>query len=61
MYFDSDSRIVKNYVLLVKTKEKRVDIPDLFNLREAVNEALEKDNVDLEVLQRTNKNRMGGD
>lgn len=43
MIFTCDSQIVKSYVLLIN-KELRTfdDVPDLFNLREVVQQCLEQ-------------------
>lgn len=43
MNFTKDSSIVKSYVLLIKEGLKTFDsVPDLFNLREAVQQCLEQ-------------------
>lgn len=43
MLFTKDSRIVQDYVLLIKKELKTYDeVPDLFNLREVVQQCLEQ-------------------
>lgn len=43
MVFTKDSRIVQDYVLLIKKGLKSFDeVPDLFNLREVVKQCLEE-------------------
>lgn len=43
MVFDKDSSIVKSYLLLIKNGLRTMaEVPDLFNLREVVEECLAK-------------------
>ncbi len=42
MEFTADSQIVKNYLLLIKQGIKTIDdVPDLYNLKEVVQQCLE--------------------